>query len=72
MLIKVSRGRALELATKIQEVVGVKVADAVTGEYDVIASFEATDFTVIGATIVEKIQKIDGVLKTITCLALTR
>ena len=72
MLIKVSRGRALDLATKIQKVEGVKVADPVTGEYDVIASFEAPDFTVIGATIVEKIQKIDGVIKTVTCLALTR
>ena len=72
MLIKVSRGRALDLATKIRKVEGVKVADAVTGEYDVIASFEAPDFTVIGATIVEKIQKIDGVVKTVTCLALIR
>lgn len=71
MLIKVARGRALDVATKIQKVEGVKVADPVTGEYDVIASFEAPDFTVIGATIVEKIQKIDGVVKTVTCLALT-
>ncbi len=71
MLIKVARGRALDVATKIQKVAGVKVADAVTGEYDVIASFEAPDFTLIGATIVEKIQRIDGVVKTVTCLALT-
>ena len=71
MLIKVGRGRALEVATKIQKVAGVKVADAITGEYDVIASFEAPDLTVIGATIVEKIQQIDGVVKTVTCLVLT-
>ncbi len=71
MLIKVARGRALDVATQIRNVAGVKFADAVTGEYDVIASFEAQDFTVIGATIVEKIQKIDGVVKTVTCLALT-
>ncbi len=71
MLIKVARGRALDVATKIQQVAGVKAADAITGEYDVIASFEASDFTMIGATIVEKIQKIDGVVKTVTCLVLT-
>jgi hypothetical protein len=28
-------------------VAGVKIADAITGEYDVIASFEASDFTVM-------------------------
>ncbi len=67
-----ARGRALDVAAKTQRVAGVKVADAVTGEYDVIASFEAPDFIVIGTTIVEKIQKIDGVVKTVTCLALTR
>ena len=72
VLIKAARGRTLDVATKIQRVEGVKVADPVTGEYDVIARFEAPDFTVIGATIVEKIQKIDGVVKTVTCLALTR
>lgn len=71
VLITVARGRALDVATKIQTVAGVKAADAITGEYDVIASFEAPDFTVIGATIVEKIQKIDGVVKTVTCLVLT-
>lgn len=72
MLIKVARGRALDVATQIRNVADVKVADAVTGEYDVIASFEAQDFTVIGGTIVEKIQKIDGVVRTVTCLALIR
>ncbi len=71
MLIKVARGRALDVAAKIQQVAGVKLADAITGEYDVIASFEAQDFSVIGATIVEKIQRIDGVVKTVTCLVLT-
>ncbi len=58
------------MAAKIQSVPGVQAADAITGEYDVIARFEATDFIVIGATIVEKIQRIDGVVKTVTCLVL--
>ncbi len=66
-----ARGRALDVAAKIHQVAGVKAADAITGEYDVIASFEAPDFTLIGATVVEKIQKIDGVVKTVTCLVLT-
>ena len=43
--------------------------DYITGEYDVIAVCEAPDVNSIGSEIVDKIQKIDGVFKTITCLA---
>jgi len=35
----------------------------------VIAQVEAPDVSGIGSIIVEKIQKIDGVFKTVTCLA---
>ena len=48
---------------------GITAADAITGEYDVIAVCEAGDVNAIGQLIVDKIQKIDGVFKTITCLA---
>ena len=48
---------------------GITAADAITGEYDVIAVCEAPDVNSIGSLIVDKIQKIDGVFKTVTCLA---
>ena len=50
---------------------GISAADAITGEYDVIAVCEAPDVNAIGQLIVEKIQKIEGVFKTITCLVVT-
>jgi DNA-binding Lrp family transcriptional regulator len=50
---------------------GISAADAITGEYDVIAVCEAPDVNAIGQLIVDKIQKIDGVFKTITCLVVT-
>src|SRR2546426_11779617 len=69
VLINASPGRALEVAKKMEGVSGISAADAITGEYDVIAVCEAPDVNSIGSLIVDKIQKIDGVLKTITCLA---
>jgi DNA-binding Lrp family transcriptional regulator len=69
VLINASPGRALEVAKKMENVTGITAADAITGEYDVIAVCEAPDVNSIGSLIVDKIQKIDGVFKTITCLA---
>jgi DNA-binding Lrp family transcriptional regulator len=69
VLINASPGRAIEVAKSLQTVDGISAADAITGEYDVIAVCEAKDVASIGSLIVEKIQKVDGVFKTVTCLA---
>ena len=69
VLINASPGRALEVAQKMQGVNGITAAYAITGEYDVIAVCEAEDVNSIGQMIVDNIQKIDGVFKTVTCLA---
>ena len=71
VLINASPGRALEVARKMQGQSGITAADAITGEYDVIAVCEARDVAGIGNLIVEKIQKVEGVFKTITCLVVT-
>ena len=71
VLINASPGRAIEVAQKMQGKPGISAADAITGEYDVIAVCEAPDVNAIGQLIVDKIQKIDGVFKTITCLVVT-
>ena len=71
VLINALPGRALEVAEKIRDVSGVTGADAITGQYDVIASFEARDFAVLGSAVVDKIQKLDGVRRTVTCMVLT-
>src|SRR6184192_1231084 len=59
VLINASPGRALEVAKKMEGVNGITAADAITGEYDVIAVCEAPDVNSIGSLIVDKIQKID-------------
>ncbi len=69
VLISASAGKAIDVARRLQGVAGIQHADAITGEYDVIAQVEAGDVTGIGAIVVDKIQKLDGVFKTVTCLA---
>jgi DNA-binding Lrp family transcriptional regulator len=69
VLISTSPGKAMDVARTMAGVKGINHADAITGEYDVIAQVEAPDVTGVGSLIVEKIQKIDGVFKTVTCLA---
>ena len=67
--INASPGHAIEVARSLKDVEGITAADAITGEYDVIAVCEAKDVAGIGNLIVDKIQKVDGVFKTVTCLA---
>jgi DNA-binding Lrp family transcriptional regulator len=69
VLINASPGHALDVANALQGTPGITAADAITGEYDVIAVCEAQDVNAVGALIVEKIQKVEGVFKTVTCLA---
>jgi len=69
VLISASPGKAIEVANKLARQDGVIQADAITGEYDVIAQVQADDVAGVGALIVEKVQRVDGVFKTVTCLA---
>jgi DNA-binding Lrp family transcriptional regulator len=71
VLINASPGKALDIAQKMRGKAGISAADPITGEYDVIAVCEAPDVNAIGQLIVDKIQKIEGVFKTITCLVVT-
>jgi DNA-binding Lrp family transcriptional regulator len=69
VLISTQPGRAMDVVSHLTGQDGIVQSDAITGEYDVIAQVEAGDVAGVGALIVEKIQRIDGVFKTVTCLA---
>ena len=47
----------------------VAVVDTVTGPYDVIVQLEADDLDRLGNAITEAVQKVAGVQRTTTCLA---
>jgi DNA-binding Lrp family transcriptional regulator len=69
VLITATAGKALEVVERLRGSPGVLSADAITGQYDVIAQVEADDIAGIGRLVVERVQAASGVLKTITCLA---
>ncbi len=68
VLISAEPGKATDIVKGISKIQGVKMVNAVTGPYDAIAYIEATNFSAIGDLIVAKIQKIEGVSRTLTCV----
>ena len=48
---------------------GIRSADAVTGNFDVIALVEAADMAAMAELVTGNIQGVRGVMRTITCVA---
>ncbi|HLZ94979.1 MAG TPA: Lrp/AsnC ligand binding domain-containing protein [Candidatus Dormibacteraeota bacterium] len=70
MFINAMRGQSLGLIKAIRSVEGVTGADAITGDYDIVASVEAKDLTELRQTMAG-VQSMDGILKTTTCMVLS-
>lgn len=70
MFINAMRGQSLALTKAIRGVPGVLDADAITGDYDIVASVEARDLAQLRTTM-NGVQAIDGILKTTTCMVLS-
>ncbi|HXW85049.1 MAG TPA: Lrp/AsnC ligand binding domain-containing protein, partial [Candidatus Binataceae bacterium] len=57
-----------DVATKLRQVSGVSTAHAVTGPHDIIAIVEAPDVTSLGEMIVQKVQSVPGVNRSLTSI----
>lgn len=68
VLVNASPGRAGEARKQIAEIPGVTSSHAVTGAYDIIAYIEGSDISELGNTVVSRIQAVDGVAQTMTCV----
>jgi DNA-binding Lrp family transcriptional regulator len=69
MFINALRGQSLALTKTLRDVEGVLAADAITGDYDIVAHIEARDLAELRA-VLAGVQEIAGVLKTTTCMVL--
>lgn len=67
VLAQTGAGRALDILETVRLFQGVVGAEAVIGPYDVIIRCECTDSNDLGRLIVEKIQQVPGVHRTVTC-----
>ncbi|MFN0094673.1 MAG: Lrp/AsnC ligand binding domain-containing protein [Dehalococcoidia bacterium] len=73
VLIETDVGKAKAVGAAIREIVypnaKVTTVDTVTGPYDVIVQIEAEDLDALGNAVTEAVQKVNGVQRTNTCLA---
>lgn len=69
ILIEASGDKVNSVRDAISKVKGIKDAFTVTGPYDVIAIIEGDDIDAIGNIVKTKIRAINGIAKTITCIA---
>ena len=68
ILIDTSPGKAKEVAQKLRNVAGVTAAHAVTGPHDIIVVVEASDVSSLGELVVQKIQSVAGVNRSLTSI----
>jgi DNA-binding Lrp family transcriptional regulator len=66
VLIQTEVGKAGRVAKAVAEIEDV-TADEVMGPYDVIAGAEAAGLDEISKLVLERIQAIEGVVRTLTC-----
>ena len=69
VLVEVAVGKTKDVLDALKKLEPVRSVDAVTGPYDVIAVVEAADLNAIGELITNQIHKVQGILRTVTCLS---
>jgi len=70
VLIKTQSGMQNDALTKIRKTRGVETVHTVTGPYDIIAFVEGEDLNSLGKTVVSKIQNLNMIKDTMTCIVL--
>ena len=69
ILIRTDMGKVMDVLAAIKAIQEVKSAHATIGPYDVIAFVEFSDPEAIKSLLIDKIQKVTGISRTLTCLA---
>jgi len=69
VLVEIAVGKSREVVDALRKLESITSVDAVTGPYDVIAVIEAPDLNAIGDLITKQVHTVQGVLRTVTCLA---
>ena len=69
---KTEVGKVAHVAQALSDLDGVKVAEDITGPYDIIAKIQAPGLDQLGRLVVSRIQVVDGVTRTLTCTVIRR
>ena len=71
VLIETAVGKTREVVAYLKQLPGVRSADVVTGPYDIIAIVESTDLGSIGDMVTGQVHVINGITRSVTCLAVS-
>ena len=69
LLVETAVGKTRDVAATLQDLAGIESVDVVTGPYDIIATINGEDMSVVGSVVTEKIHTVTGVVRTVTCVA---
>jgi DNA-binding Lrp family transcriptional regulator len=72
VLIQTEVGKVAHVARALSNVDGVELAEDITGPYDVIVRIQAPDLDQLGRLVASRIQLVDGVTRTLTCMVIHR
>ena len=72
VLILTEVGKVAHVAQALGDVDGVQLAEDITGSYDVIARVQAPGLDQLGRLVASRIQVVDGVTRTLTCMVIRR
>ena len=72
VLIQTEVGKVAHVAQGLSNVDGVELAEGITGPYDVIVRIQAPDLDQLGRLVASRIQLVDGVTRTLTCMVIHR
>jgi DNA-binding Lrp family transcriptional regulator len=72
VLILTEVGKVAHVARALSDLDGVQVAEDITGPYDVIARIQAPGLDQLGRLVASRIQAVDGVIRTLTCMVIRR
>jgi DNA-binding Lrp family transcriptional regulator len=72
VLIETQVGKVAHVAQAMRDLDGVQVAEDLAGPYDVIARVQASGLDELGRLIVFRMQVLEGVTRTLTCMVLHR
>lgn len=67
ILIQTEVGKAGSVTKAVTAIAGVTIAEGVTGPYDVIMRAEASSMEELGKTVLNKVQAVPGITRTLTC-----
>ena len=72
VLIQTEVGKVAHVAQALSDLDGLQMAEDLAGPYDVIATIQAPSLDQLGRLVVSRIQVVDGVTRTLSCMVLHR